>query len=171
MSPTGGMGGMAASPMSSSGKTVTATAAATPSLSILVDALTKANLTGDMRLGTPVYQGLRVDAALLACRPSALHQEKWGSCAAEQNKQEEHLQARLLSLRLPSRAGTLNDPNLVATVFAPTNDAFSALLKKMNMTKVWPAPGSRAALCGCLYFFLFFLIQQLCLCWLHWLQT
>lgn len=57
-------------------KTVTGTAAATPSLSILVEALTKANLTS-----------------------------------------------------------TLDDPTLVATVFAPTNDAFAALLKKLNYTK------------------------------------
>lgn len=57
-------------------KTVTGTAAATPSLSILVEALTTANLTS-----------------------------------------------------------TLDDPALVATVFAPTNDAFAALLKKLNYTK------------------------------------
>ncbi|KAK9845272.1 hypothetical protein WJX81_001838 [Elliptochloris bilobata] len=57
-------------------KTVTGTAAATPSLSILVEALTTANLTG-----------------------------------------------------------TLDDPNLVATVFAPTNDAFAALLKQLNYTE------------------------------------
>jgi len=51
MSPMGGMSS-AVSPASTSAKTVTATAAATPSLSILVEALTKANLTG-ARLGNP----------------------------------------------------------------------------------------------------------------------
>lgn len=38
-------------------------------------------------------------------------------------------------------AETLDDPKLVATVFAPTNDAFAALLKKLNMTKVRPLLG------------------------------
>jgi len=83
MSPMGGMSS-AMSPTSMSGKTVTATAAATPSLSILVEALTKANLTGAPG-EPPVYQGLRVYAELPACRPSALHQEKLGSSPAEQN--------------------------------------------------------------------------------------
>jgi len=70
---------------------------------------------------------------------------------------------------LPACAGTLNDPNLVATVFAPTNDAFSALLKKMNMTKVRPAPGRAQQ--GCTVSVPAFENQQLCLCWLYWLQT
>lgn len=39
-------------------------------------------------------------------------------------------------------AGTLNDPNLVATVFAPTNDAFTKLLQQMKMSKVRTTPCS-----------------------------
>jgi hypothetical protein len=40
-----------------------------------------------------------------------------------------------------ARAGPLNDPNFKGTVFAPTNDAFMALEKSMNMTQVWLAFG------------------------------
>ena len=95
------------------GKTVTQTAQGVPDLSTLVAALTKAGLAGVRRPLAPV-----------ACWHAGLCNFSWASMAA----------LEVASIVGSTVAGTLNDPNLVATVFAPTNEAFVALEKKLNYT-------------------------------------
>lgn len=116
-------------------KTVTGTAAATPSLSILVEALTAANLT----------------SARVPCRDSSCTLSEILPIMKELVLVKYVIIAQFImhavqveyswshSAKLSGSWGfaeTLDDPKLVASVFAPTNDAFAALLKKLNFTKV-----------------------------------
>jgi len=126
--------------------TVAATAMANPMLSTLVAALAATNLTGALshapsqvlqRRAAPPPSGLQAAGPMQL--PSALSTSTGLlSCARVPSG---------LSLSSCAHAGPLNDPNFKGTVFAPTNDAFMALEKSMNMTQVWLIAGWSPGCC------------------------